>query len=229
MRPFYNLTQGTEEWFAIKKGKPSASQFDNIITAARGELSKSHAPYIRELISECFCPTYQEWLGSAWTKRGNELEPLAREAFANHTGYQLKQVGFIMRDEDNAGCSPDSLVLDDSDEIVAGLEIKCPSPKVHVGYVLDGVLPDAYKQQVHGSMVVTGLNRWHFWSFYPGMKPLHVIVERDGYTAKLEAALDEFMALYEAEYMRALPLLAVEESDTGTPTKELVAVEALEE
>src|SRR5690606_22020949 len=112
-------------------------------------------------------------------------------------GYKLQQVGFCTRMDEIVGCSPDSLILDDSGNYIAGLEIKCPAPATHVGYVLDDQLPDEYKQQVHGGMAVTGLNEWHFWSYFPGMQPFHKVVRRDAYTEKLSAALDEFVILYQ--------------------------------
>ena len=123
------------------------------------------------------------------------------------------------------GCSPDGLIVDDAGEYIAGLEIKAPYPDTHVGYVLDAAaareellkgrhlsevtpalqqaalslgLPDAYKQQVHGSLIVTGLPVWHFWSYFPGMQPLHCIVRPDDYTAKLKAALLAFARTYAA-------------------------------
>jgi hypothetical protein len=90
---------------------------------------------------------------------------------------------------------------------VAGVEIKCPAPKAHVNYVLDGVLPAIYTPQVHGSMVITGLSTWHFFSYFPGLQPLHVVVKRDSYTEKLAAALKDFVALYKREMEAAIPKL----------------------
>ena len=210
----HNCIQQSEEWFSIRKGRPTASQFKKIITPAKGELSKQASGYIIELIAECFCPTYAAFIGNNWTDRGNELEPEARKAFEDHTGLFVEQVGFVTQGDNGAwkhavGCSPDGLLKDDSGEYVAGLEIKCPSPATHVEYVLNGVLPDEYKPQVHGSLAVTGLPRWHFWSYYPGMQPLHVIVERDAYTDKLTAALDKFLIDYGAAREKAIPKLQI--------------------
>ena len=73
--------------------------------------------------------------------------------------------------------------------------------------MLAGVLPDDYKQQVHGSMAVTGLNSWNFWSYFPGMAPLHVVVTRDEYTEKISSALDSFLTEYQKAFAIALPKL----------------------
>jgi putative phage-type endonuclease len=204
MKIYRDIIQGSDEWLAIRKGRPTASRFSEIITAT-GLPSKSSEPYIRELIAECFCPDFASWGGNSATERGVELEPEAREAFAKHTGLTLEQVGFVISDDGVCGCSPDSLVVGNQ----AGVEIKCPAPKAHVSYVLDGVLPDTYKQQVHGSMAITGLSEWHFWSYFPGLRPLHVIVKRDDYTAKLEDTLRSFVTRYKTAMELAVPKLKI--------------------
>jgi hypothetical protein len=206
VRVYKDIEQGSAEWQAIRKGRPTASRFDAILTS-KGDLSKQSTGYIRELIAECFCPDFQAWAGNALTDRGRETEAEARELFAKQTGLKLEQVGFVLSDDGVCGCSPDSLVADSAGQYVAGLEIKCPAPKTHVGYVLDGCLPDDYRQQVHGSMAVTGLNEWHFWSYFPGMQPLHVIAKRDDYTEKIAKALVGFVDAYKAAMAVAVPKL----------------------
>ena len=199
MKVFADIIQGSEEWKRIRKGKPTASNFSRIITAAKAELSKQATDYIRELIGECFVPDFEYFTGNFFTERGKMLEPEAREAFIAESGLFIEEVGFVLADDGICGCSPDGLIIGvGGREFCSGLEIKCPTPKEHIGYVLDGVLPDAYRQQVHGSMAVTGLDEWHFWSYFPGLKPLHVVVKRDDYTAKIEKALASFVADYRA-------------------------------
>ena len=209
MKVFPHVLQGSEAWTAIRKGRPTASNFDKIITAAKGDLSKQRFDYMATLISECFCPEFVTWTGNFATDRGNELEPEARQAFMDHTGLNVVQVGFCTQDNGVVGCSPDALIINDAGDYIAGAELKCPFPATHVKYVADGVLPDDYKQQVHGSMAVTGLNEWHFWSYFPGMMPFHLKIERDDYTAKVGSALDQFMIEYGALSARVKPQLIV--------------------
>jgi len=205
MTIYKDITQGSDDWLKIRKGRPTASRFDDILTST-GALSKSSTAYIRELIAECFCPDFQEWAGNKYTDRGQAMEPESREAFAKHTGLTTEQVGFVLSDDGVCGCSPDSFIMVDG-KPVAGLEMKNPAPKTHVGYVLDGVLPSDYKQQVHGSMAITGLSEWHFWSYFPGLKPFHFIVQRDSYTEKVEWALKEFITNYRSAMAEAVPRL----------------------
>jgi predicted phage-related endonuclease len=89
-------------------------------------------------------------------------------------GVEVQQVGLVYPDHtQDYHCSPDGL-LDGT-----GLEIKCPSLPVAVEYLDKGVLPTEYKVQVQGSMMVTGFNSWWFISYYPGLKPLILEIQRD--------------------------------------------------
>lgn len=205
-----SVQQGSEQWLAMRRGRPTASRFKDIITAQKGELSKSAKGYIAELIGECFCPEWVDFAGNKLTDRGTEMEPEARKAYEAHTGYSVTEVGFCTRADGVVGCSPDALIpYPVSGGYIAGVEIKCPSPKVHVGWMIDGTLPDEHKQQVHGSMAVTGLDCWHFFSYFPGMKPFHIVITRDDYTEKLSASLDQFLIDYAAARTAVIPLLQV--------------------
>ena len=207
MNIFRDIEQGTDEWKLLRKGKPTASNFSSIVTAAKCELSKSADGYINDLIGESFAPVFEPVFQGFWmTRRGTQLEPQARLMFEAHTGFKVEQVGFVLHDNEILGCSPDGLIAD-AGQYIAGLEIKCPSPGTHVSYVRAGIVPDEYKQQVHGSMIVTGLNQWHFWSYFPGMKPFHIVVIRDEYTEKMEKALLQFCDRYKEVYQKTVPLL----------------------
>jgi hypothetical protein len=220
MKIFRDLEQGSDEWHAIRKGKPSTSRLSAIITAAKGELSKSRVAYIRELIGECFAPDWEEFAGNKYTERGVELEPEARDAFIAETLLDVIEVGGVLGDDGVSWCSPDGLLFDEAGNISTGLEIKCPSPRVHIGYILDGVLPSDYKQQVHGAMAITGAERWHFWSYFPGLRPFHLIVERDDYTRQVAAALAEFVTEYKIALNAARPLIALPAIEEPMPRSE---------
>ena len=190
-----DLIQGSEQWLSARVGKLTASNASKIFTAG-GKLSTQRSAYLDELISDCFCPGQNQWHGNANTDRGTAMEPLAREDFERRTGIQVEQVGFVTRPDGVIGCSPDGLISNGGRHI-AGLEIKCPLPKTHLRYLIDGGLPDQYKPQVHFSMMVTGLP-WHFFSYCPGMKPLQLFVEPDDYTKKLQAHVEDFVSEYAA-------------------------------
>ncbi|QJE99099.1 lambda exonuclease family protein [Luteolibacter luteus] len=139
-------------------------------------------------------------------QRGIALEEEARTAYASLTGCSGKEVGFILHDSGGFGASPDLLVPDAASPhgFSHGAEIKCPVPEVHIEWLLAGTLPEKHRLQVHGSMAVTGLSRWDFFSYCPGEPPLHVIVMRDEFTEQLVAGL----LLLHREYMAAQDKLA---------------------
>lgn len=202
-----DCVQQTPEWFAARRGVPTASEFNRIITKT-GKLSASADEYIGELIDEIVHPESADgFAGNHHTERGNELEPKARAWYRFVTGFDVREVGLVLRDDGKAGCSPDSLIYA-SEECQHGLEIKAPEGKKHVRWMLGGKLPDEHCQQVHGSMAVTGCARWDFLSYCPGYQPFLVTVERDDYTDAVAAALDAFvkrLASAKAELIEYLP------------------------
>ena len=61
-----------------------------------------------------------------------------------------------------------------------------------------GKLPDDYKCQVHGHLVVTGRKWWDFRSYYQGLPAMQIRVYPDDFTAKLAAELSAFCERYNA-------------------------------
>jgi hypothetical protein len=128
-------------------------------------------------------------------QRGNLLEPDARNWYETHAGHRVTEVGFASHDTGGFGCSPDGLIETHCPVGWShGLEIKCPILPTHLGYLLNGGLPDEYFWQVHMSMAVTGLSRWDFLSYCPGEAPLLIEVRRDEITDQLERGLIELVA-----------------------------------
>ena len=161
--------QGSDEWFMARLGIPTASEFGKIITPAKLEPSRSADTYINKLVAEWLRNKPDESFQSDWMKRGLEVEEEARDFYTFHTDTEVKQVGFCMEDAKRYGCSPDGLISDEG-----GLETKCPSPGVHVGYLLANKVPTEYRLQVLGSLLITDMKWWDFLSFHPDMKPLIV-------------------------------------------------------
>lgn len=195
----YNFDQGTPEWSACRKGKLTASQVSEILTPT-GKPSKSADGLLRKLARECVIDDPMEFEGNKFTAWGHAHEPMARDAFMLETGFDVYTVGFCERkDHPVLGCSPDGLVRGDNDVTIAGLEIKCLTVDNHVDALLDDEMPAKYAPQVHFSMAVTGLNAWYFVAFFPGLRTLIKRIERDEYTAKIEAAAIEFAQRYQQE------------------------------
>lgn len=190
--------QGSPEWLAIRAGKATASNFSRIVTGT-GKRSSQWDAYIAELAADAVLGGSEEIPPTFAMRRGTELEPEARDWFASQHG-PVAEVGFVTcKTLPGVGCSPDGL-LEDGRDWVAGLEIKCPGRGKHASWLLAGTLPDEHWQQVHGCMAVTGLRKWHFVSYYPGLRPLHVVVNADDKTAALRRELEAFSTLYKQRF-----------------------------
>lgn len=193
--------QYSEEWWAARVGIPTASCFDQIITPT-GKPSTQAKKYLHQLAGEriagCKTETYQ----SAAMQRGLEVEEEAWNFFNFVQNETAWQVGLCYPDDKKQySCSPDGLTE------TAGLEIKCPLIHTHVEYLLSGTVPTKYIPQIQGSMLVTGFPAWYFLSYYPGLPPLIIKVERDTeYLAKLKVGLEMFIEELEVttERLRAM-------------------------
>ena len=198
--------QRSEAWFAARRGVPTCSRFDSILTPKTGRPSSAQESLINELIAECIQPPEGGFIKPAYVspemEYGMRLEAEARCAYElEHATGPVTEVGFLLHDSGLFGGSPDALVGEDG-----GVEIKCPNLATHIGYVREGVLPSEYRCQVHGYLVVTGRAWWDFFSYARGAQPLHLRVTRDDFTAKLEAELRAFCERYnEARKLFNLP------------------------
>jgi putative phage-type endonuclease len=181
-----DVVQGTEEWLEARRGIPTASNFDKIVTS-KGEPSKQRTKYLYKLAGERISGTREESYTNVHMERGKEMESEARKLYEFHTGLEVEQVGFCLTDDGKVGASPDGIC-------VSGLlEIKSPSMAVHVGYLLDGKVPTDYFQQVQGGLYVAEKEWCDFVSYYPGINSLIVRMKRDKvFIEKLAVELEIF-------------------------------------
>lgn len=187
--------QGTPEWMTERVGVPTASNFDKIFTS-KGAKSAQSKTYMNTLLGEWATDEKVSVKQTEWMERGIEMEEEARTAYEYITGHTVTEVGLCFQNKDRLiGASPDGLIrydeMEEGKDFEFGLEIKCPAPGTHISYLLGNKVPTTYVQQVQGSMWVTGLEQWDFMSYFPGIKPLIITVDRD---PKLMTAIDEIMA-----------------------------------
>lgn len=185
----FDCQQGTPEWFACRKGIPTASNFGTVMAKGRGgAASKTRTDYMERLAREVITGRPQ---GSSFanehTERGHAHEDRARDVYCFTTAVEVRRVGFIRNC--GIGCSPDSLVGEDG-----GLEIKCPTEEIQQQRLAAGaVLPPEYRAQVQGCIYVCDREWWDFESYYDGIMPLIIRVSRDDkYILKLAEELARF-------------------------------------
>ena len=173
----HNFEQVSPEWFAIRKGKMTASHAQAIGNAGKGLLT-----YINSLMAEFYSSGKPDQFISIDIKRGNELESQARSIYELKKGITVQQVGFIEADE-FSGCSPDGLISEDG-----GIEIKCPNDEVYFQYLLEGAeaIDTKYIWQIQMSLLISDRKYFDFIAYNPNFKETIFIhrVERD--TEKLE-------------------------------------------
>ncbi len=210
---WFDVEQGSSNWFDLRKGVPTASQFHRILTPKGGRLSSQADSYVAELVGEQLSLIPPEGVEN-YTNRsmrwGQQCEEEARRFYCLHRDCDVLNGGFCMTDDGRFGCSPDFLVGLEIDTFakdgkgmgydfgtvqIAG-ELKCPQSATQVKYLLSEELPVEYRWQVNGHLVVTGAECVDFLSYTPGLAPLLVRVERGPDTETLAAALEEFQAKY---------------------------------
>ena len=186
-----NHEQGSQEWLESRLGVVTASCFDKILSPT-GKKSTQVNDYVNKLVSQVLIGEVEETFKSDAMQRGNDLEPEAKDMYQLITGNEVLETGLITHDDYGYGCSPDGVIYENG-EIVGGLEIKCPSPANHVGYLRANKIPTKYIPQVQGCMLVTNASWWDFMSYNEYIEPLIVRVERD----------EEYIKLLEEQLIKA--------------------------
>lgn len=200
-----DIDQQGEEWFKLRAGIPTASEFHRIVQP-NGESSASRQDYLYELAGERIAGVKESGYTSWDMKKGIEREPEARLCYEHVTDDIVRQVGFVFMDEDRSiGCSPDGLIFDPDDLVnpVCGLELRCGKMKVHVKQLLTEAFPLDKFQQIHGSMWVCGFHSWEFMAYHPGMPEFRLTVRRDyKFTSALEFEIEGFLEELDEVYKK---------------------------
>lgn len=191
--------QRSQEWFDARCGIPTASEFKSIITPKKCQLSKSAIPYRNKLLGEWLTGHVDDTQrpDTYWMQRGTELEGEAVDYYEMVQGVKLTRPGLVYRDEERlVSCSPDAAEEDiETDDERTGVEIKCPSPGKHMGYLLGTEDPAVeYGPQIQGSMWMLGKQTWQFLSYHPEMPPVLKTVERTEFADALGQAVEMFLA-----------------------------------
>lgn len=186
------VVQNTPEWEAARLGIPTASEFHRIITAVKGDLSKSARKYAAGLVAETLLGhPLEKAPGTPWAmERGKLLEPLAIQQYAYTNEVEVRRVGLVTTNDGRVGCSPDGLIVGTK----GGLEVKCTLDENHMSILFDGP-GDDYKQQVQASLAIGEFEWWDLYAYHPELPPVTIRTYRDEpYIAKMGAALTEFLA-----------------------------------
>ena len=173
MKIYDDIVQGSDAWFDLRLGKVTTSKFTDATSAGRGSApSVTRKKYMLKLIAERMTGLPEESYSNKAMEWGSESEQEAREYYEALNGCEVRQVGFIERDED-VGCSPDGLVGDPG-----MLEIKCPYSTTHLGWILAGKMPADHLTQVQGQLWVAERDWCDFVSYDPRVKQRRYFCKR---------------------------------------------------
>ena len=202
--------QRTPEWFRRKRGIPTASNFDNVVSETTDRKTKERVLGLMEgktprtyqclLIAQRLLDEdieFRDLSRFGAVQYGNQWEDTAILAFQEKMKVEVERVGFVRRGR--IGCSPDGLIVG-KNEII---EVKCPEPWTQVANRLDG-MGEKYKPQVQGQLLVTGCDVAHFWSWRHDLPPVYVRTERDDtYIDTLGHVLETFCDDLDADTEKA--------------------------
>ena len=203
----FRVPHGSEEWFLCRRGLPTASCFDRIITPG-GKHSEQSAGYAHLLLAEVILnENLDKFPQSYWMERGALIEADAAALYEFETGFRLAPGGFMTDDDLRWGASPDRLILDADGTIIGGLEIKCPAPWTHVENLLKKSIDKKYLPQVQGQIFIGGFQFVDWFSYHPEMPPSLIRTHRDDdYIARLKEALLRFDGLMKQKLSQLVEL-----------------------
>ena len=189
------VIQGSEEWFAVRMGKITASRLGDIMRKTKWGESTYKAKVRLELAIERL--TGKSASSVVMNKAmydGVEREPDARLLFEAMTGKEVALCGSFDHPEIvNTSASPDGLIRGEN----AVLEIKCPTHSTHAKNLMSETMPKNYIYQVQWQIACTESDYAYFASYHPDFPPelrlKWVRVEKDDSVIKsLEEAVRQF-------------------------------------
>lgn len=194
------MEQRTDEWFAARAGKVTASRIADVMAKTAKGWGASRGDYLSQLVRERLLGACEPGFTNAAMQWGTDQEPNARDCYAFTNDVTVQEVGFLSHPTITmAGASPDGLVGDDG-----MVEIKCPNPATHQATLLGGPIADKYVKQMQFQMACAGRQWCDFVSYdprWPVEMQLHVtrVARDDTLIAAIEAAIVNFLAEVERD------------------------------
>jgi len=182
------MEQRTEEWFAARCGKVTASRVADIIAKTKTGPSASRENYLAQLVCERMTGKPAESYSNAAMQWGVDQEIYARSAYEHAKDVLVEEMGFAVHPTiEGAGASPDGLV-----GLFGLVEIKCPNTATHIQTLLDQKVPEKYNTQMQWQMACTARQWCDFVSFDPRMADgLQLFIKRVEYDPIYVAQLEK--------------------------------------
>lgn len=201
----HNIAQHLEsgeanpDWLALRAGKFSGSDFNQYMAIVeKGKLSDTAETALHKKVLSGIGEAFDSYKSESM-ERGNELEPLARQAYMCETFADVQEVGFVDWERLRAGCSPDGVIYGADGQIEKIIEIKCPEIVNYLRYAESASkIPALYKTQMQYNMLITGAKSCDFVAYYPGMRLIIHTIDADAeLQSNIITALEKLNARYD--------------------------------
>lgn len=206
----HNIAQHLEsgeanpDWLALRAGKFSGSDFNQYMAIVeKGKLSDTAETALHKKVLSGIGEAFDSYKSESM-ERGNELEPLARQAYMCETFADVQEVGFVDWERLRAGCSPDGVIYGADGQIEKIIEIKCPEIVNYLRYAESASkIPALYNVQMQYNMLITGAKSCDFVCYYPGMRLIIHTIDADAeLQSDIVIALEKLNAHYDEILMR---------------------------
>ncbi len=204
----HDVAQHSAEWWRLRMAIPTASAADKLLTPKTLKPSKQREAYMNALLAEWMTGIPSDDYQSRWMERGQELEEEAWAYYELAQDVEVVRGGFVTTDDGRIGASPDGRIYRSVDVTVfhGGVELKCPSAPIHVGYMRRPItLLEAYRGQACATLAITNADWWDLMSYHPLLPPvlLRVVASAEHeYIVALREAYAGFASELETEKER---------------------------
>lgn len=220
MIEIFDMDQGSEDWFRVRVGIPTASELSTVLSEGRADGTMPNAMIDAMVKSGC---TAQQLAAAVKAAKGKNSNPAAmRSKYLRQLAGEVV-TGELAESYTNAHMDRGRTMEDEARDLYAfihdadlqrvgfikngqkgcspdsligangGLEIKTALPHIQIDRLFRGELPTEHKAQVQGSLWIAEREYWDFVSYWPKLPPLTVRVYRDEpYIQKLSDAVDAF-------------------------------------
>lgn len=168
MEIIHDIEQGSPEWMDLRLGIITCSEMSAIRSDGAGAYKYINGLAFERLTGE----SSSVFEGNEWTKRGHELEPVARQMYEKKTGLDVSMVSFVKNK--GFGFSPDGLIYNSQPMWPEGaIEIKVKQPAEQMHILRSDEIPKKHLDQLHGGLSCAELDWIDFVSYCPSL-PLFI-------------------------------------------------------
>jgi putative phage-type endonuclease len=189
------VEQRSNEWFALRLGKVTASRVADLMAKTKTGYSATRENYMAQLVVERISNSQAESFTNAAMQWGTDQEPYARAEYEATQGVMVEECGFVSHPTiEMAGASPDGLIGDEG-----LIEIKCPNTATMIDVLLTGVVASKYNTQMQFQMACTGRQWCDYVVFDPRMPAkaqmfIKRVARDEAFIAEMEAEVTKFLS-----------------------------------